>query len=104
MKTISPQELFSAQKEFRIIDVRGKEEFNDELGHIAGAKLVTLGPELTHWLKTLPREEKLVFVCRSGGRSSAATQESMGLGFTNAWNMTGGMLLWNKSGLPTERK
>lgn len=94
------KEVHETLGDYTIIDVRRPDEFNGELGHIHSAKLVTLGPELTQFLDHTPRDEKIVFVCRSGGRSGAATEESIKLGFKNTVNMMGGMLKWNEDKLP----
>lgn len=87
----------------RLIDVRRPEEYNNELGHIAGAELVTLGPDLTAFLEKGDRAQEIVFVCRSGGRSGTATAESVRLGYKLTANMVGGMLRWNEIKLPVEK-
>lgn len=88
----------------RIIDVRRPEEYNNELGHIAGTELVTLGPDLTNFLEKGDRSQEIIFVCRSGGRSGQATAESIKLGYKSTINMIGGMIRWNELRQPTERK
>ncbi len=88
-------------KKLRLIDVRRPDEFNGELSHIAGAELVTLGPDLTQFLEKGNRSEEIVFVCRSGGRSGNATNESISLGYRFTANMVGGMIQWNNKKLPT---
>ncbi len=91
-------------KKLRLIDVRRPDEFNSELGHIKGAELITLGPELTIFLeKKADLNEEIVFICRSGGRSGAATQESIKLGYKYTVNMLGGMIRWNEQKFPVER-
>lgn len=95
--------LKSSERNFLMIDVRRPDEFNNELGHIEGAKLVTLGPELTQFLKSTDKTKEIVFICRSGGRSGTATLESIQLGYTSPVNMAGGMLLWNEKKLPTSK-
>lgn len=86
-----------------ILDVREPAEFNNELGHIEGARLVTLGSQLTDYLKDADRNEEIIFVCRSGGRSGQATLESKKYGFTKTVNMVGGMLKWNESGFAVHK-
>lgn len=100
---ISPQDLKAHLKEVTIIDVRRPDEYHGELGHVPGSKLVTLGYDLKEFLEKMNREQEIVFVCRSGGRSGQATAESRGMGFKKTINMRGGMLLWNELGLPVER-
>ena len=84
----------------KLIDVRRLEEFNAELGHIDGAELITLGPDLNEFLNRENKDQEIVFVCRSGGRSGSATFESVRLGFKKTMNMSGGMLAWNALKLP----
>ena len=90
-------------KKLTLIDVRRPEEFNNELAHIQGAVLVTLGQELTNFLITIDKNTEIVFVCRSGGRSGQATAESIKLGFKKTANMVGGMIRWNEKKQPVER-
>ena len=98
---IQPQELSTTLDRYTLIDVRRPDEFNGELSHIPGAKLVTLETELTKTLPTLPKDKDYVFVCRSGGRSGNATEQALALGL-KAKNMVGGMIMWNALGLKTE--
>ncbi len=87
----------------QLIDVRRPDEFNNELGHVKGAQLVTLGPELTKYLERTDKNQEIVFICRSGGRSGSATIESQKLGFKKTINMAGGMIRWNDEHQPVER-
>ncbi len=88
---------------FELIDVRRADEFNAELGHIKGAKLVTLGPELENFIQSMDKSKEVLFICRSGGRSANATMYAQSVGHTKVYNMNGGMMLWNQLGLPTEK-
>jgi sulfur dioxygenase len=87
----------------KLVDVRRPDEFNNELGHIAGSELVTLGPDLSAFLASGDRNSEIVFICRSGGRSGTATAESMRLGYKKTINMVGGMIRWNEAGFAVER-
>ncbi len=87
-----------------LIDVRETDEYNGELGHIAGSELIPL--------KTLPnragslehlKEVPIVLVCRSGVRSTTAAAILTGLGFRIVSNLKGGMVDWNSAGLPVVR-
>ncbi len=101
---VTCEEVFNQLGKVRLIDVRRPDEFNNELGHIKGAELVTLGPDLTNLLEKGDRNQEIVFVCRSGGRSGTATAESIKLGYKATINMVGGMIRWNELNQPTERK
>lgn len=99
---IDVDEVHEHAPSLTLIDVRRPEEYNNELGHVANAKLFTLGPSLEHFLHSVKNpEEYIVFICHSGGRSSNATAMARELGLKNTFNMTGGMLRWNSFNLPT---
>ncbi|MNT60472.1 molybdopterin biosynthesis-like protein MoeZ [compost metagenome] len=100
---ISVHKLHENLGKIRVIDVRRPDEFNNELGHIPGAELVTLGPDLVQFLEKGDRGEEMVFVCRSGARSEQATIESLKQGFKKTVNMVGGMIQWNEAKLTTVR-
>jgi rhodanese-related sulfurtransferase len=80
----------------RLVDVRRPDEFDGELGHIPDAELVTLGPDLTEFLKNGDPNQEIIFVCRSGARSGHATLESIKMGYALTANMTGGMIRWRE--------
>ena len=101
---ISPDDFESYQGPITLIDVRRPDEFNGELSHISGAKLITLGPELDHFLSTHDKNDEIVFVCRSGARSGRATLQSRALGFTKSVNLQGGMILWNARQFPVAKE
>jgi len=86
----------------RLIDVREPSEYRAELGHIAGTELVPLAT-VEQAAKSWDREQEIVLVCRSGGRSGRAAAALAAMGFKHVINMAGGMLAWNAAGLPVER-
>jgi rhodanese-related sulfurtransferase len=97
-------DVFKMLGKVKLVDVRRPDEFNNELGHIQGSELVTLGSELTDYLKNYKnKEQEIIFVCRSGKRSEDATLEAKKLGLRNVANMIGGMILWNEKKFPVER-
>ncbi|MDW8190497.1 MAG: rhodanese-like domain-containing protein, partial [Pseudobdellovibrionaceae bacterium] len=100
---VTVHDVYEHRKNVMLIDVRRPEEFNNEYGHIEGARLVTLGPELEQFLQTADKEQEIVFICRSGGRSAQATELALSMGFKHAANMAGGMITWNLHQLPVER-
>ena len=81
-----------------ILDVREPDEWN--AGHAPGARHVALG-DLPNRLDSLPRDQQVVVVCRSGHRSSQAISLLVRSGF-NAVNLDGGMRAWATAGLPLE--
>jgi len=101
---VSPNEASDQLASFRVIDVRRLDEFNDHLGHIAGAKLCTINDKsFKKKLASLNKKMQYLFVCRSGGRSSRAARTAQSLGFGHIYNLDGGMLAWDKCRLSVER-
>ena len=85
-----------------ILDVREEKEFNS--GHLLNAKWIPLG-KLAGNLAKLDRhrDKPLVVYCRSGQRSAAACVLLGKQGFSQAHKLAGGVLAWQKSGLPLEK-
>ena len=85
-----------------ILDVREESEFH--AGHIRGAKLIPL-IKLKEHLGELERyrDQPIVVVCRSGNRSSTACALLGNREFGQTYNLTGGMMAWQKADLPVEK-
>jgi rhodanese-related sulfurtransferase len=98
---IAPQWVEEHARAILVLDVRELKEFNDELGHIAGAKLIPLG-DLANRLAELDKTKPIVAVCRSGARSARATLMLQQNGFTRVANLSGGMLRWRAQSLAVE--
>lgn len=101
--TLTPEDIFARLGHVKIIDVRGPDEFNNELGHIPNAELATLGPQLEEKLKHLDKSRELIFVCRSGKRSAEAARIAMSMGLEKAYSLEGGMLRWSELRYPIQR-
>jgi len=87
---------------FRLVDVREPSEFSGELGHIPGAELVPMGGVMAQAI-SWNKDEPLVLVCRSGGRSGNVAQALTQAGFRQVMNLVGGMLSWNAAGRAVEK-
>lgn len=97
---ITPQDLYDDLKKYTVVDVRSLAEY--EAGHIQSAHLATLGPDLMEFLKSKSDpKEPLVFICRVGNRSGQSVELAREKGFTNVYNLKGGMIDWVERGLPT---
>lgn len=89
-------------KDALVLDVREANEFKG--GRLLNAKHIPLG-KLRERVGELERyrEKPLVVVCRSGNRSATACSMLGREGFTQVYNLSGGMMAWQKAGLPVER-
>jgi glyoxylase-like metal-dependent hydrolase (beta-lactamase superfamily II)/rhodanese-related sulfurtransferase len=84
--------------EVQILDVRSAAEFDGELGHLPGARLVPLD-ELRSRVAELNDDKPLVVVCQTGKRSGMATVILRQAGLTKVANLAGGMVRWRELGL-----
>jgi rhodanese-related sulfurtransferase len=50
------------------------------------------------------KNAKIVLYCRSGRMSAIAAKELIKAGYTNVWNLDGGMAAWEQQGLPLKEK
>ena len=100
---ITVAELKANQSAYKILDVRRPDEWAGELGHIAGATLVTLETDFEGFLQKLPKDQTYAMVCRSGMRSARAAELAKAQGFSNVVNVKGGMIAWNAEGFDVER-
>lgn len=97
---LSPNQVadLHAGGEVDLVDVR--EPYEHEAGRISGARHVQLA-ELSREADSFDRDRPVIFYCRVGSRSAMAAQAFRASGF-QAFNMAGGLVAWEKSGLPLE--
>lgn len=101
-RDVSPLAALPHLREMRVIDVREPDEFTGPLGHIPGAELVplsTVAAAAAGW----NRDEPVLLICRSGGRSARAATTLVGMGFRHLFNLVGGMIAWDANALPRQR-
>lgn len=98
-KNVSPAELNSmlANKDFVFVNVHIPFE-----GDIAGTDLSIAYDQISEPenLAQLPadKDAKIVLYCRSGRMSEIAANALAGLGYTNLFNLEGGMIEWERQG------
>jgi len=97
---VSPHEALQMQiqKQAVIIDVRENDEWN--AGHIAGAIHIPLSEVQNHLTELAKyQNSSLIMQCRSGVRSAKAANVLKIAGFSNVYNLTGGLNAWQKADL-----
>lgn len=80
-----------------LVDVREVGEF--VAVRVPGSALLPMSTILPR-LDELPRDRELLFICRSGSRSGQVVGYLTANGWTNVANVGGGMIAWERAGLP----
>jgi len=82
-------------KDFTFVNVK-----TPYVGEIDGTDLYIPYDQLTARASQLPqaKDAKILVYCRSGAESAIASQTLLSLGYTNVWNLDGGMNAWQSSG------
>ena len=85
------------QKDFLFINVHIPYE-----REIAGTDLFIPFDEVEQNLSQLPsdKDTRIVVYCRGGRMSAISAETLVGLGYTNVWNLKGGMAEWQGEGYP----
>jgi len=91
------RKLMAERKDLLLIDVRIPQEFSQ--GYIAGSQNMPF-IEIMEGRHTLPKDKPLLLICSIGGRSFAAVQLLQEKGYTQVYNLDGGIQAWRHASLP----
>ncbi len=97
---IDPEWLARNLGEVEVVDVRSRAEFEGELGHIEGSKLLPL-EELRTRIDEISACRPVVFICQTGKRSAMAATILRKAGLPRVANLAGGLVRWRALGLPS---
>jgi rhodanese-related sulfurtransferase len=82
-----------------VIDVRGKDQYESghigDARHVPAAELAQQADALKKW-----REKPVIAYCDTGVSAAAATKTLAQLGFTQVFNLAGGLEQWRRDNLP----
>jgi rhodanese-related sulfurtransferase len=93
-KAIAPKELkarLDAGETLTLIDVR--EAWEVAYGIIDGATHIVMN-DIPDELDRVPKDQPVVFVCKSGRRSESVADWVEAQGYPNVLNLTGGVTQW----------
>jgi rhodanese-related sulfurtransferase len=98
---LSPKEFDKAlkiEKQPQLVDVRTPDEYNEL--HIEGAENIDWnGDDFDEEVSRLDKTQPVYVYCQSGRRSAKAAKHMRELGFTKVYELQGGILGWEQSGL-----
>lgn len=97
IKRISSTELQSkVGQQIQLIDVRTPDEFLEN--NIEGAQNIDISSnDFEQKVAQLDQNKPIYVYCRKGSRSRKASQKLEDLGFTEIYDLKGGILEWNKN-------
>jgi len=101
-KNVTSKELNTLLKEKDFVLVNVHIPF---AGNIVGTDLSIAYDQIEQNLSQLPADKnaKIVLYCRSGHMSQIAAEKLVSLGYTNIWNLNGGMIDWEKEGFEIQK-
>ena len=80
-----------------LLDVREDDEWS--AGHAPNAIHVPLSRLGDEYADKLPQDQRVLCICKVGGRSAQATSALLGAGY-DIVNVAGGMKAWEAAGMP----
>jgi len=94
---LAPAQLKSRENQLLLIDIRGWLEY--WMGHIPGAKRLSRH----RILKDISKDQAIAITCLSGHRSAIAAQWLVSQGYSQVYNLRGGLLAWQSAGYQIQR-
>lgn len=100
-KEISSKEMLKIiqSETVQLIDVRTPAEYSE--GHIENAKNIDFSStSFTKDITALDKEKPVFIYCRSGNRSGKSVKDFINAGFSEIYDLNGGMVEWHSEGFP----
>jgi monothiol glutaredoxin len=94
VRSLTPKALraaFDAKEPLSLFDVRT----DGERATASVREAIAMNEEGQRRLEALPKDSKVVFICHHGMRSRVAAEAALRQGFTNVWNLEGGIDAWS---------
>jgi rhodanese-related sulfurtransferase len=96
VKPLTPSQMQSRQSQLSIMDARSWLEYLT--GHIPGAQLF----DRDRVLAEIPKDRPIAVACLSGHRSVPVAQWLVEQGYSQVYNLQGGLMAWKNEGYPVK--
>jgi len=93
------RKLMASRKDLLLIDVRSPQEYGQ--GFIAGSQNIPF-IDIMEGRHSLPKDKPVLLICSIGGRSFAAVQLLQEKGYTEVYNLDGGLQAWRRASQPLQ--
>jgi thioredoxin 1 len=95
------QQQLGSDSTAQLVDVRTPAEYAE--AHLPGAQNMNVnGDDFEQSISKLDKNKPVYLYCRSGARSARAATQLRNNGFLRVYNMKGGIVDWQKQGLPVQ--
>ena len=89
----------NAKQDAQVVDVRTPEEYNE--GHLANAQNINVdGADFSTQVAKLDKSKPVFVYCLAGGRSAGAAEKLKKQGFTEVYDLKGGIRAWKAAAKP----
>ncbi len=92
---IRPKEAKPALHDSSVVWIDVREDSEWEYGHLSGIRHIPMSRMAPESFSKFPKEQKMIVVCRSGGRSMRVVHALRNQGFIHAQSLAGGMIGMN---------
>lgn len=105
IEMVSPEQVYEAiyngeQTDVQLVDVRKESEY--EVSHLKDAQNICVSSEdFKEKVAVLDKSKPVYVYCKGGGESAQAAEILKEMGFTQVYDLQGGIDNWQDSGLET---
>ncbi len=100
VSAVQVREMLQSKGGYFLLDVRTLQEYFKV--HLAGAKLIPVD-QVVKRLAGIPKDRPLIVYCAVGSRSSTAGDYLVQAGYSQVYNLYGGIWGWQMRGFPVEK-
>lgn len=103
VEMVTAKQVYEAvygEDSLQVVDVRTPEEY--DVSHLKNAQNICVtSDDFKEKVAKLDKEKPVYVYCKKGGRSAKAATILKEMGFTEVYDLQGGMMSWEEEGLET---